>query len=139
MGAADNRFAINLEVQFVQMRLTVLSATEKLHVTVSVLPFEVLGVMSPWLMTNHRRRWPGGQLLPKLGTLRENCERFASLRPKLSCSGLLPKLCPSQGISPRELLPKVPGSERVLSLRPSQGFLKAPSAAILALRARLYK
>ncbi len=73
---------------------------------VSVLPSEALEVVSPLLSTNHRQVVPEGQLLPKLGTLQETRADCVGLLSKLHCPGLLPKLCPSQGISPRGLLSK---------------------------------
>ena len=83
-----------------------LSAKMELAKVVSGLLLEMLEVVSPWLMTNHRRRRPEGQLLSKLGTLQETLDDCVGLLSKLHCSGLLPKLCPSQGISPRGLLSK---------------------------------
>ncbi len=48
-----------------------LSAKMELAKAVSGLLLEMLEVVSPWLMTNHRRRRPEGQLQSKLGTLQE--------------------------------------------------------------------
>ncbi len=87
---------------------------------VSELPNEALEVVSPLLKNNHRQVIPEGQLLPKLGTLQETRADCVGLLSKLHCSGLLSKLCPSQGISPRGLLSKF-SAELLTKLSRGQG------------------